>query len=281
MFVWLLVNYLPGFSTFLLTFIVNHSQMSVHETLVALVPSFSSRHSTPQFLPAQRSAIILALSSSGMLTHYSADFGKWMDFLPSLLSCCQYITFSRRLSVPMAEEKQWENRTRGGSVCVDNEISAWLGLGFSPDFRRGRRASWRVRGWGLYLLCLVCACRFLRAMIYPPEPYFFFLFSIPPRCSVVNAVLSVRPPCTSLHSCRARRPCSSPFHCPANSQLHNSLRMFSPSRFSLLPNSTSLFFSFFLCVFYASIIHASPFSNMREHLIFIIHCSVSVICASP
>jgi len=74
----------------------------LYPTLVVLAFSFSSRHSTSQFRTALPSITSLALSLLGTLTHYPTDSGKRMDFLVVSVVCCQYIDFSRRLSIPTA-----------------------------------------------------------------------------------------------------------------------------------------------------------------------------------
>lgn len=153
-----------------------------------------------------------------------------------------------------------------------------FGLGFSLDLKRRRRMSWRVRGWGIVSSLFGLYSQTLSADDLSTRTLFSFLLFNPSSSSVVNAFFSVYPPCNSLHSFRANRPCFSPVRCPVNYQCTAA----HGSRFSLVPNRFSLFFFLIsLPCFHTSIFHASPFSKTRDLSIFIVHCPVSAICASP
>ena len=86
--------------------------------------------------------------------------GFWeMDGLYGCVCCLVVNTLLSRVSCPF----QWLRKSNGGTgpaieaCALTTRSVTWFGLGFSPDFKRGRRTSWRVRGWGiisfLFLLC--------------------------------------------------------------------------------------------------------------------------------
>jgi len=129
-----------------------------------------------------------------------------------------------------------------------------FGLGFSLDLKRRRRTSWRVRGWRIVSSLFGLYSQTLSADDISTRTLFSFLLFNPSSSSVVNAFSSVCPPCNSLHSFRANRPCFSLVRCPVNYQCTAA----HASRFSPLPDRFSLF-SHFPSVFSSEYIPCVPF----------------------
>ena len=189
--------------------------------------------------------------SPGMHTHYPTDSGKRTDFL-----VVSVILLSIHYFLALAVHSSGSGKATGredsaiGTCALTTGSVTRFGLGFlsySPETSNGEGEN-ELGGWGVGGLHLLV--HFVFAMIYPPEPCFLFFFPIPPNRSVVTAVLSVRPPCTSLHSCRARRSysCLRPplVACQFCSSQRITFSFFSPSYislYSLLP-ILSLCFSF-------------------------------------
>ena len=150
--------------------------MSIYKTPVALAPSFSYRHSTSQFRPAQPPAT--THPSSGTLTHYPADFGKWMEFL----GVCWFVvnTLLSRVGCPFQwlRKKRWGDRTRDKSMCADNEIcdAVWTQVFSRPQTGKENELEGKGLRGCIFSVWFVFADP-SDDDIYPPEPYFFFLFS--------------------------------------------------------------------------------------------------------
>ena len=202
MFVWPHVNYLSALFVFLVFIVVvsppHTHQLPVHNTLsrLALPPTTHPRSFSP-----------------GMLANYPTEFGKWKDFL--LVSV---VLLSIHYFLALADHPSgWstaagKGRPRDRNMYIDNEYcgTVWIRV-FSN--RQTEENENELEGEGLedFLLSI----RFMLVgsfeRLHPPKPYFFFLhlLSTPLHRSASTAVLSVHPPCTSLHNCRANRSCPS------------------------------------------------------------------------
>ena len=142
-----------------------------------------------------------------MLTHYPTDSGKRTDFLvvSVILLAIHYFLALAVHSSGSGKATGREDSAIGTCALTTGSVTRF-GLGFlsySPETSNGEGGErvGRVGGWRIVSSCSFCA----RDDISARTLFSFSFFSIPPHRSVVTAVLSVRPPCTSLHSYRARR----------------------------------------------------------------------------